>query len=66
MSDELNLNDLENNLSELEKLEDKDVEVKKKEKKDHKIEKDDVFYRIKLTYNNYSKEETDENGKNYD
>jgi cell fate regulator YaaT (PSP1 superfamily) len=43
------------NLKELEKLEDRDIEIKKKEKKDHKIESDDVFYRIKLTYNNYSK-----------
>jgi hypothetical protein len=43
------------NLKELEKLEDRDVEIKKKEKKDHTIESDDIFYRIKLTYNNYSK-----------
>jgi len=43
------------NMDELEQLEDKDVEVKKKVKKDHKIAKDDHFYRIKLTYNNYSK-----------
>ncbi len=43
------------NLRELEKLEDRDFEIKKKEKKDHKIESDDVFYRIKMTYNNYSK-----------
>jgi len=48
-------NNIENNLEELQKLEDNDIEVKQKEKKDHKIEKDDIFYRIKLTYNNYSK-----------
>ncbi len=46
--------DIENNLHELEQLEDKDIEVKQKVKKDHKIEPDDYFYRIKLTYNNYS------------
>lgn len=46
---------IETNLNELEKLEDKDIEIKKKVKKDHKINLDDFFYRIKLTYNNYSK-----------
>lgn len=43
------------NMDELQQLEDEDIEVKKKVKKDHKIEKDDHFYRVKLTYNNYLK-----------
>ncbi len=47
--------ELESNLRELEQLEDKDIEVKKKIKKDHKIKPDDIFYRVKLTYNNYSR-----------
>lgn len=47
--------DIENNLRELEQLEDKDIEVKKKVKKDHIIDPNDCFYRVKLTYNNYSK-----------
>jgi cell fate regulator YaaT (PSP1 superfamily) len=45
---------LESNIKELEQLEDKDIEKKKKIKKDHKIKPDDIFYRVKLTYNNYS------------
>lgn len=47
--------ELESNLRELEQLEDKDIEVKKKIKKDHKINPGDIFHRVKLTYNNYSK-----------
>lgn len=47
--------ELENNLAELEKLEDRDIEIKVKTKKDHKIDPDDFFYRCKLVYNNYSK-----------
>ncbi len=47
--------DIENNLKELQQLEDNDIEVKVKVKKDHKIDPNDCFYRIKLTYNNYSK-----------
>ena len=47
--------ELESNLKELEQLEDKDIEIKKKVKKDHDIKPDDIFYRVKLTYNNYSK-----------
>ena len=47
--------ELESNLKELEQLEDKDIEIKKKIKKDHEIKPDDIFYRVKLTYNNYSK-----------
>ncbi len=47
--------ELESNIKELEQLEDKDIEIKKKVKKDHEIKPDDIFYRVKLTYNNYSK-----------
>src|SRR4030042_1002318 len=47
--------ELESNLRELEQLEDRDIEVKKKIKKDHKINPDDIFHRVKLTYNNYSR-----------
>jgi cell fate regulator YaaT (PSP1 superfamily) len=43
------------NLKELEQLEDKDLAVKQRIKKDHKINPDDVFYRFKLTFNNYLK-----------
>ncbi|OHD13516.1 MAG: hypothetical protein A2086_12745 [Spirochaetes bacterium GWD1_27_9] len=47
--------DIERELKELEQLEDKDIEIKAKVKKNHKIEPDDCFYRIKFTFNNYSK-----------
>jgi len=47
--------DNELNLKELEQLEDRDIEIRQKTKKNHKIDPDDCFYRIKLTYNNYSK-----------
>jgi cell fate regulator YaaT (PSP1 superfamily) len=47
--------DIEKELRELEQLEDRDIEVKQKVKKDHKIEPDDCFYRVKFTFNNYSK-----------
>jgi cell fate regulator YaaT (PSP1 superfamily) len=40
---------------ELQHLEDKDIEVKRKKKKDHKLDPNDTIYRVKLTYNNYSK-----------
>lgn len=46
---------LDKELKELEQLEDDDIQVKSKVKRDHKIEPDDCFYRIKFTFNNYSK-----------
>jgi cell fate regulator YaaT (PSP1 superfamily) len=47
--------DIEKELKELEQLEQREKEVRIKEKKDHKIEADDCFYRIKFSFNNYSK-----------
>ena len=46
---------LDKELKELEQLEDDDIQVKSKTKKNHKIDPDDCFYRIKFTFNNYSK-----------
>jgi cell fate regulator YaaT (PSP1 superfamily) len=47
--------DIEKELKELEQLEQREKEVRVKERKDHQIEKDDCFYRIKFSFNNYSK-----------
>jgi cell fate regulator YaaT (PSP1 superfamily) len=47
--------DIEKELIELEQFEENEKEVKLKEKKDHKIEPDDCFYRVKFSFNNYSK-----------